>query len=187
MTEGQNRAPAQYWPRLEIDGEHISLLHLEPFQVDCNVHKLQRILRIDVRFSNHCFTDHFDAGTHDSSWKIMDHTATRVFCRSRYRLSAHLPRMVRSLPTAAVWQTRQERNYVHFIQIEDEAGDRYPMFFTLKKVKGAPHQLAMMVESAYAVAKDAMDETIRTSNKVSFPVLCGKVFQGQPLRFNARR
>lgn len=187
MTQGQERATAPYWPPLSINGQIIDLDHLEPFQLDFDVQKIDRKLSINVVFSNHCFTDHYDPAVHASSEIVMDHLKERVFCPTRYGLSTNLPEMIRSLPTAPVWQTRHERNYVHFIQVEDQLGTSYPMFFTLKKERRSACQLMMMVESAYPLPNTDMKALIEKSNKVAFPILCVKVFQDKPLQFNARR
>lgn len=173
-----------YWPDHLITGSLLDLSHLEPFTLACEVRNLQRVLTIDVKFSNHCFTEDFKEGQHDPALRIMDGKRHRAFNQRRYDLSSHLPGLVRSLPDCAVWQTPAERNYMYFMTLTDASGHDYQMFFHLKKAR-KPVDLSLMVESAYPIESAA--EQVRKSNKVRFPVLCAKVFQSQPLLFKAKR
>jgi len=183
----QISAPKPYHPPMLISGEIITFEHLEPMQLDCEIKKLGRTLRVSVKFSNHCFTDHFKAGVHNPLWKVMDGKKERVFCHTRYGLSTRLPGMIRALPEAAVWQTKHERNYVYYITLEDGLGNHYPMFFRLKKEKRDGYHLELYVESAYSYPLEATKELIESSSKVKFAVLCANVFTGKGLTFNVKR
>jgi hypothetical protein len=173
-----------YWPDHLIEGSLLDLSHLEPFHLDCHVQNLDRTLRIDVKFSNHCFTEQFDDSAHDPALKIMDASRPRAFNRRRYELSSHLPGLVRSLPQSAVWQTPVERNFMYFMTLTDASGHDYQMFFHLKKARSQV-DLSLMVESAYPV-ESARDHA-RICSKVRFPVLCAAVFQSRKLRFHVKR
>lgn len=175
-----------YHPDMTIDGAPISFAHLNPRPLAFHVLNLNRGLVADVKFSNHCFSEAFVAGTHDQSWLVMDGNRERAFCWKRYELSKRLPEMVSALPDAAVWVTTWERNYVYYIML-GEGAEAYPMFFHLRKKGEHGEDLTLFVESAYPMGQNDLRALVGASQKVRFPVLCAKVFQGQAIRFNARR
>ncbi|KLK92843.1 hypothetical protein AA309_12005 [Microvirga vignae] len=184
---GQAVAPKPYHPPLLIGGSLITFQHLEPTYLNCFIKNLERTLKIAVKFSNHCFTDHFKTGVHEPSWKVMDGIKERVFCHTRYGLSERLPGMIGALPEAAVWQTTWERNYVYFITLDDGSGHNYPMFFRLKKDKGNGCHLELFVESAYPFAAEETKALIASSSKVKFAILCANVFMGKSVTFKVKR
>lgn len=179
-------ATKPYHPDMTIDGVPMSFAHLDPRALAFHVRNLDRVLVVDVKFSNHCFSEAFIAGTHDRSWLVMDGTRERAFCWERYELSRKLPEMVSALPEAAVWVTTSERNYVSYI-MRGEGAEAYPMFFHLRKKGGHGEDLTLFVESAYPMGQGDLKTLAGASQKVRFPVLCAKIFQGQAVRFNARR
>jgi hypothetical protein len=183
----QTAAPKPYHPPLLIGTDLITFAHLEPMQLDCFIKNLDRTLKVSVKFSNHCFTDHFKAGVHNPSWKVMDRSRERVFCYTRYGLSEQLPGMIKALPDAAVWQTKHERNFVYYIKVNDGLGNDYPMFFRLKKEKRDGCHLDLFVESAYPYPVADTKELIESSSKVKFAVLCANVFTGKVQTFKAKR
>jgi len=165
-----------YFPSLTINGQAIDLAHLEPLSLAFAVERLAgRTLTIDVKFTNHCYTETFDPGRHDPAHVVMDRGRKRVFDPQRHDLSRHLPEIIRSLPARSVHITRPGRNYVYVAQV-DVQGSAYPLFFHLRR--GAQrHDLTMVVESAYPVAD--RQEILRGTSKVSFAVLCAKTFRGE--------
>jgi hypothetical protein len=176
---------SRYWRPLVINGRPVDLSHLEPFVLACAVKNLGRILKVDVRFTNHCFTDHFDPAKHEPSWKIMDGKRERVFCPRRHHMSKRLPELIRTLPDAAVHRTRADRTFVFVATLEDESGQAYTMFFHLRKQRGDGCDLALVVESAYE--HPDLKALLARTTKVRFPVLCALVFENKPLRSQARR
>lgn len=176
-----------YWPPLQIGGVAIDLTHLNPFQLGFASERLKRDLRIDVTFTNHCFTDHFLDGVHDPAWKIMDHKRERVFCFTRHTMSRLLPEMVRQLPGAKVTQARQDRNHVYVAHLGDEAGHHYPMFFRLEKVKARGRDLTLTVESAYTCTAFEMRRKLEGGRAIAFAVLAAKVFEERPTLARGRR
>ncbi|MGX7709381.1 hypothetical protein [Methylobacterium sp. Gmos1] len=175
-----------YWPPLQIGGVAIDLTHLEPFQITCTCPNVTRALVVDVRFTNHCFTDHFVDGLHDPAWKIMDHQRERVFCHTRHALSLSLPAMVQALPGANVHQTRHERNFVYAVTLADQTGAQYTMFFQVKRDRTKARDIEMIVESAYAMPSTMWKETLREAPKVKFATVCSHVFRNKPLVFRRR-
>lgn len=173
-----------YFPSLTIDGQAIDLAHLEPLSLAFEVERLEgRTIAIDVKFSNHCYTEVFAPDRHDPAYIVMDRGQRRVFDPRRHELSRHLPEIVRFLPGRSVHITRPGRNYVYVAQIE-MAGSDYAMFFHLKR-NGGRHDLAMMVESAYPLTD--RQAVLRGTVKVSFAVLCAKTFRGEQVTSHARR
>lgn len=173
-----------YFPPLAIDGQAISLAHLEPLSLAFALERLDgRVVSIDVKFSNHCYTETFIPDQHDPAHVVMDRGSKRVFDPRRHQLSQHLPDIVRSLPSRAVHITKPGRNYVYVAQVTLE-NVSYPLFFHLKK-GGRDHDLTMMVESAYPVANP--NEILRGTGKISFAVLCAKTFTGERISSHIRR
>jgi hypothetical protein len=179
---------APYWPPLTIDGAAIDLAHLEPITLGCPVKERAEGLEINVRFSNHCFTEAFDPASHGQDLLIMDHLRQRAFDRRRYELSRHLPAMVAALPAATVHQTPERRNYLYCVTlpgpVESGPDGLYQMFFTLRKAaKASPQQLELFVESAYAGPGTVR---VKRPNAIRFTVLAWKVYKGEAIRFAPR-
>jgi hypothetical protein len=169
-----------------IGGVPLDLDHLEPRTLAFHVEKVGRVLAIDVRFSNHTFTVAFEEGVHDPAYRIMDHNRPRAYDPERHALSHGLPAMIEALPGAAVHLTRSDRNYVYFAATTTAAGQHYPMFFGLRRSpSNGAHQLRLTVESAYPVVDRRA--VLEGSTKVSFPVLCAKVYRGERVQPRARR
>ncbi|MGE7157545.1 hypothetical protein ACQKJ1_28010 [Methylorubrum rhodesianum] len=169
-----------------IDGVALDLAHLEPRLLSFFVQKVARELSIDVRFSNHCFTCKFEDGRHAATHLIMDHKNRRAYDPERHELSRQLPAIVEALPTASVYMTPTDRNYVYLGNVTTADGQQYPMYFNLRRAPaGHQQQLLMVVESAYPVA-DRL-QVLAGTTKISFPVLCAKVYRGERVRPQARR
>lgn len=171
-----------YWEDHFIEGSVLDLSHLKPFQLNFHNRKLDRHLSVDVKFTNHCFTEAFKDGVHDPATKIMDGVRARAFDRRRYDLSKQLPALVNELPGSSVWQT-PEKNFTYFINITD-AGEHYQMFFHLKKVR-SQFDLSMTVESAYP--NDFVGERRKSYTKVHFQLLCANVFEGRSVKYHVKR
>lgn len=171
-----------YWPDHFIEGSVLDLSHLEPLPLRFHNGKLGRHLHVDVKFTNHCFTEEFKDGVHHPATRIMDGIRARAFDRRRYHLSKKLPELVNALPSSSVWQT-PEQNFSYFIEIS-AAGEHYQMFFRLKKVR-SEFDLSMTVESAYP--NDFVAERRKSYSKVHFQVLCANVFQGRNVKYHAKR
>lgn len=169
-----------------IRGDRLDLAHLEPLPLTFHVIKLGRDLTIDVKFSNHCFTVDFDDVIHDEALLIMDHKRRRAYDHERHTLSHNLPAMIAGLPTAAVYLTPSDRNYVYLANVQATDGQLYPMYFHLRRAHPeAPRNLSMIVESAYPVTD--RNEVLEGTTKISFPVLCAKIYKGERVKPQARR
>jgi hypothetical protein len=176
--------PEPYWPPLTIDGAAIDLAHLEPRLLGCPVKDRAEALQINVRFSNHCFTEAFDPARHGPDLLVMDHKRQRAFDRRRHALSRNLPAMLDALPGATVHQTPERRNYLYCVTLaEPDASGLYQMFFTLRKAGTGPHQLELFVESAYDAPGSAR---LKRPSAIRFTVLAWKVYKGEAIRFAPR-
>ena len=78
-------------------------------------------------------------------------------------------------PKAEVRQTQQRRNWVYSMLVDTDIGT-YNMFFELRRSREKPHDLEMIVESAYARL-----EPPGTLGSIGFVLLCGKVYRGDPV------
>ena len=122
-----------YHPPLRLRGQVYDLSHLDPFQFEASSAKVPRPLRINVRFTTHCFSQAFDPARHPTDEPpIMDGQRRRAFCPDRYALSPRLPTLIRGLanPSARVHETAARRNWMYAAIVEvPVAGTRYQVFF----------------------------------------------------------
>ena len=173
------------WPSFIVDGTAVDFSHLEPISLACpidpTVPGVPATLRIGVRYSCHCFTDHFIDGSSERDLLWMDYRQPRVFCRQRYGSSLNLPAIMRNLPNVRVHQTYEQRNYVRFETI-DPAQPQYGVFFTLKRKQADGCHLSLYVESAYCDPKPNP-----TAGKVRFKVLATNVFLNKTISFKDSR
>ena len=173
-----------YWPPLIIGGLTVDLAHLEPFALACAVDGRDNALVINVRFSNHCFTEAFVDGVHSAETIVMDHKTKRAFSQVRYACSRSLPAALARLPSGKVHQTAEQRNYVYATTIESDHGELYEIYFTLKKAGGELGDLNLFVESAYPV--DVATARPKRPRAIRFKVLALKIFRNEAVRFAAR-
>lgn len=177
-----------YFPRLFVAGQPISLDHLEPIQLIVPTHLKPDGARIDVLFSNHCFSERFDPALHIGAQAIVwDGRIRRVFDQRRYELSRALPGIVNDLASAVVFQT-PEANFVRIVvpAPAGAAGVDYRMFFRLKTVSSEGADLKLRVESAYS-PKPGQALSTRAMSKIRFTVLVDKTLRGERIRFHHKR
>lgn len=102
----------------------------------------------------------------------------RTFCAIRYRLSLGLPVVIQGLnhPQSKVRETAALRNWAYSLTIQDPAGP-YHIFFEIRRAaREKPQDLNLVVESAY----HQTEQPPRLLGKMSFMLLCGKVYLRQP-------
>lgn len=186
----QPPSPAPYWPPLVVAGASISLAHLEPHGLDCPTTEagLPNPLRINVVYGDHCFSEGYDPAKHPAGlllpWTSPASRDRRAFSAARHALSHNLPCMVRSLPTARVNFTSEERNYVYFITLTAAAaaGGFYPMFFQIKRAVGEAARLGFHLE-LHVVSAYQPDRPIAVRREaIRFLVLASKVHRGEKPR-----
>jgi hypothetical protein len=175
-----------YHPPLLIHGRTYDLSHLDPFVFEVRSDKVSRPVRINVRFTNHCFSTAFDPVKHpDDTLRVMDGPRRRAFCPERYALSASLPALIRDLADerARVHETVARRNWMYAATVEAPvAGTRYQIFFELRRTvpeRRGLQDLDMVVESAYPSDPDRPQPNVL--GRVSFVLLAGRVLIGKPV------
>lgn len=175
-----------YFPPLVVAGTTVSFDHLEPMTLVVPTLAKPAGVRIDVVFSNHCFSEAYDPAVHTgTAVDVWDNGKRRVFDQVRYALSAALPGIVQGLPNSPVFRT-PEANFVRITMPAGTPGVDYRMFFRLQQEKGGGFDLKMHVESAYspdaAHAVPAKDMT-----KVRFVVLVDKTLRGEKISRHYKR
>lgn len=175
-----------YHRPLQIRAQVYDLAHLDPFQFEVSSTKVPRPLRVNVRFTNHCFSEAFDPIKHaDDEPVIPDGAKRRAFCPDRYALSPRLPGLIRGLsnPAARVYETAARRNWMHAAIVEvPVVGTRYQIFFELRRtapVRRHLQDLDMVVESAYPADPNRPEPNIL--GPVRFALLAGSLFVGKPV------
>lgn len=179
------RMPIQPYHTPVFVGDQLhDLSHLAPFTFEVASAKVPRPLRINVRFTNHCFSEAFDPSKNPANAPfIFDGQRRRVFSPERYALSSQLPVLIRSLadPHARVNQTAARRNWMYAAIVEVPTTDtRYHTFFTLRRTveeRRRLQDLDMVVESAYPVSPGQREPNIL--GRMSFLLLAGSVYLGK--------
>jgi len=175
-----------YHPPLGLHGQIYDLSHLDPFRFEANSTKVARALRVNVRFTNHCYSETFDPTRHEEHEPaIMDGQRRRAFCPNRYALSHLLPGLIGGLanPGARVHETVSRRNWMYAVTVELGAeGVRYQIFFDLRRTideRRRFQDLDMVVESAYPGTPDRAAPNVL--GRVNFLLLAGSVYMGKPV------
>ena len=178
--------PPPYFAAQTIRGTVYDLSHFNPFQFLVESDKVPRPLKVNVRFSTHCFTEGYDPTKHPINEPvIMDEgNRRRAFCSIRHNLSLQLPTLVNNLgaPGSIVYQAASKRNWVYSITLVDQSGSKYQVFFDFRRTaKGLRHlqDLDMFVESAYSVP--IVQEEPNILGSVRFALLAGNTYIGKPV------
>jgi hypothetical protein len=170
-----------------IRGEIYDLSHLEPFQFDVLSSKVSRSLRINVRFTNHCFSEAFNPEKHQADEPVIsDGQKRRAFCPDRYALSLRLPSLIRGLadPAVRVHETAARRNWMHAALVDvPSTGTQYQIFFELRRTvpdRRSLQDLDMVVESAYPADPSRAKPNIL--GPVRFALLAGSLYLGKVVK-----
>ncbi len=176
-----------YFPPLVVGEKEFAFSHLEPIGLVVPTKGKLDGVRIDVLFSNHCFSESFDPAIHTGEVvDVWDGGRRRVFDRVRYDLSAALPGIVEGLPGSPVFRT-PEANFVRITAPPGAPGVDYRMFFRIGRAeKGASYDLRMRVESAYSpTAGQAVPPKDMT--KIGFAMLVDKTLRGERISAHYKR
>jgi hypothetical protein len=185
---------SRYRQPLVIKGQAIPLQHLDPHILQCPITEpqLPNPLLINVRYSDHCFSEKFDPATHTPDLLLPRQPNSkdlRAFDQIRHALSLSLPGLVGDLPTRRVNFTSEPRNYVYAVSLShpDPAYGQVPygVFFQLKRAGAGAIHLDLTVVSAYS----AGDTTIgirKRPDHIRFLVLAAKTYRGQPVQAHRR-
>jgi hypothetical protein len=175
-----------FFPPLLVGESLIDLTHLEPFQFAMPTTARPKGAVIDVRFSNHCYSDAYDPERHPDDIDVWDRGQRRAFDQGRYDLSLGLRAAIRELPASIVYHT-PEANFVRIVAPGNEALE-YRIYFNVRQGGGvADADVSLFVESAYHPdeRKQALKRAQMT--KVKFTLLVDKAIRGEKLRFHYKR
>lgn len=177
---------APYFQAHLVGTKIYDLSHLNPFHFEVISTKVQRPIRISVRFTNHCFSEAFDPLKHTPEEpEIIDGLKRRALCPIRYELSHELPGLIRGLAggRTSVHETAARRNWMYAATVEVPiAGTRYQIFFELRraiKERRRLQDLEMVVESAYPADPGRAEPNIL--GRVGFALLAGSLYMGKPV------
>ena len=124
-----------YFDPVETDTYTYDLSHLNPLNFEFTSRIANKNLRINVVFTNHCFTkDYIEDSPLNGFPLFYQGSKIRIFCPIRYRLSKDLPELIMSLNNekSKFRETKSRRNWAHSITIEDPNGP-YHIFFEVRK------------------------------------------------------
>lgn len=175
-----------FFPTLIVDGQPVNFDHLQPFQFVMATAARPNGATIDVRFSNHCFSEAYDAERHPEPLvEVWDGTRRRVFSQARFDLSLGLRNIVEALPTSNVYHT-PEANFVKMVPPGGNGPEEYRIYFNAKR-GGGRGDVSLYVESAYC--PDFGKQILKPAqmSKVRFAVLVDKTIKGEKLRFHHKR
>ena len=169
-----------YHPSLVVRDTLYTFEHLEPLELTVTSFLANKDLVINVRFSNHCFTEAYSPRHGSTAEGVIEDQGgvLRIFCPIRNEQAKNLASIIREWtnPKAKVWESKTERNWVFMMEIDDPAGPYY-IFFKLSRSSVEDRHLQdlnLFVESAYP--KDPLREPPKVHGKMAFVTLCGKIF-----------
>lgn len=173
-----------YFKPVIIMGETVDFSHLQPFKFEFFSNNANKILRVHVTYSNHCFTQGYEESKYTEGEPIFDERTSRprIFCPIRYKLSKELPRIICELNDSKikVFETTSERNWTFSKKIDDPKGP-YHVFFEIKRASKEQtnfQELNLTVESAYHEDPEKGPPNVKGSMK--FHLLCSNIYMKKP-------
>jgi hypothetical protein len=170
-----------YHHPITIEDNVYSFGYLNPFEHIFYSEKAKKQIRVIIKFSNHCFTKACENSNENTQIIKDSGNRDRVFCPIRYQASTQLPTIIQQLleANAKVWQTQQERNWVHTVTIQTPQGP-YHVFFEVKRAtKHDRADLRISVESAYPEDPQRGPPGVRGNMRIE--TLCTNTFLGRPI------
>lgn len=169
-----------YWKdHAASSSQRYSLRHLHPFmqvlELSATDKHAAQTVRLHVAFGLHTFTR--AATPSDSDGELYrDNREIRTFCTERYARSFQLPHIIRTLDSRRCEFARGKSSVINYITVETNAGDRYAVFFTLRKrQKIGGDVVQMMVQSAYVLDSG---KPAPGRGRISFRALLGHALRG---------
>ena len=105
-----------------------------------------------------------------------DNREARTFCRTRYQRSFQLPDIVRTLEIRRCAFARGMSGLVNYVTVETTDGERYAVFFELRRLKTMGRDaIQLMVQSAYVLDRD---KPAPGKGRIHFHALLGHVLRG---------
>jgi hypothetical protein len=172
------------WKPFQQDGNIYDLSHLHPFELEliqpAKGNDPERIYNFNVAFSLHCFTKAVKEGD-NPAFEYRDNREIRTFCFERYRLSFHLPDIIREIHTKRCNHSGKDNFFI--VELMTDEGERveYEIYFNVTKPtsKGAPMRL--YVQSAYIRNKGSKPYR-RKTKKIHFFVIAYNRKVGKPIK-----
>lgn len=159
--------------------ERYSLAHLHPFiqaiDLPATAKHPASNVQLHVSFGLHTFTRAIELRDSDEEL-YRDNREVRTFCPERYAQSRELPRIIRTLEQRRCEFARSFGRPLNYVTVETTVGDRYAVFFDLRKFKkiGA-NAVHLMVQSAYVLARG---KPAPGRGRITFHSLLGHALRG---------
>jgi hypothetical protein len=117
------------------------------------------------------------AHAHDYDHQLYrDNREVRSFCPDRYASSFELPGIIRTLENRRCEFARGLGGLINYVTVEIRTGQRYAVFFDLRRFKKmGPNAAHLMVQSAYVL--DA-SKPAPGRGRISFHALLGHTLRG---------
>lgn len=195
LTTGDDRNPKKplrkstinSWQDFNYQGQVYSLSHLNSFRhtfvQQAKGKNPERLYKVDVEFSSHCFTKGLKQDTlanHPEDLHYSDDRETRIFCFDRHELSKRLPGIIREIDLRKCFHTGKSNFLtIEFID-ENEQKQQYEVYFVVtKKDKGV---LRLFIQSAYPRDPTHIPEKKVRRKPVGFYILLHNTLKGKPTR-----
>ncbi len=175
-----------FFPTLVVAGAPVNFDHLNPFQFLVATEARPGGAVIDVRFSNHCFSEVYNPTAHVAPIvDVWDRGQRRVFSQQRYDLSLGLRDIVEALPKSPVFLT-PEANFVRVVTESQNGIGEYRVYFNAKRGRDGS-DVSLFIESAYppGFSKHFLKPSQMT--KVRFTVLVDKTIRSEKIKFQYKR
>ena len=171
-------AGENYFDPIVIGDNTYTFAHLSPFTMRFASLSARRELRVNVTFSNHCFSfSPEDNIVYPNSHHLLDQGGKpRIFCPIRYRLSKDLPELVRSLNNdkCYVWETKTRRNYNYSLEIVDPFGPYHLFMKVSRSTNLRLQEVSVFIESAYH--EDPEKGSPEVVGRIKFHTLCSNMY-----------
>lgn len=172
---------------INFEGTDYDLSHFQPWSIEIIIpekdHHPELALKIEFRFSNHCYTEELKDHEPDSTPSLTDQYGNRRrFCPVRYKHSLKLRDILQDINTYKCLFTGRSNWLI--IEVENEKGEwlNYHVYLLIK-----PHRsnggLFIRVVSAYIKDKGNNQPKRKSRhNRISFCILARKMINGEPVR-----
>ena len=159
--------------------ERYSLAHLHPFirtvELPSSARHAVQIVRVHISFGLHTFTRAIELRDNDNQL-YRDNREVRTFCPERHARSLELPHIVRTLEHRRCEFARGFSGPINYVTVESTTGDRYAVFFDLRRLKKVgPNGVHLMVQSAYVLDPA---KPVPGRGRITFHALLGHTLRG---------
>jgi hypothetical protein len=169
-----------YWKdHVPSENKRYSLSHLHPFlrqiELAATDRHPARVVQLHISFGLHTFTRSVDVRDKDHQL-YHDNREVRAFCAVRYEHSLELPSNIRTLETRRCEFARGTGGRVNYVTAETASGERYAVFFDLRRFKKlGPNAVHLMVQSAYVLDPESPSPG---KGRIHLHALLGHVLRG---------